>query len=144
MALSTTWDVPLAGFVVTDIWFSGHIRVIASKPSGGGGNPLQAKIWFGGPLTFRDESGRVHDLDAGGAWEFLIALFELRHQVIESAVADEASQIQICFELGQFLAAETHPQDENWGLLGPDGLNLVGMPAGWAHQVDRPALRSSN
>jgi Family of unknown function (DUF6188) len=144
MALLATSEVPLAGFVVTDIWFSGRIRLIAAKPSSRGGNPLQVKIWFGGPLTFRGESGRVHDLDAGGAWEFLIALFELRHQVIESAVADEASRIQICFELGQILAAETQPQDENWGLLGPDGLHLVGMPTGWPHRPDRLAHRDGN
>ena len=99
-------------------------------------------MWFRGPLTFRDETGRIHDLDARDPWEFLISLFELRHQVIESVVVDEAGQIQICFELGQILAAETHPQCENWGMIGPDGLNLVALPDGWADRADRPVLRS--
>jgi hypothetical protein len=110
MTMLAARDVPLAGFVVTDIWLSSLIRVIAVKPSGRGQRPLQAEIWFAGQLEFRDESGKVHDLDAGGAWELLISLFELRHQVIESAFADEGSQVLICFELGQVLTAGPQSQ----------------------------------
>ena len=84
-------------------------------------------MWFGGPLSFRDESGRVHDLDAGGAWEFSIARFELRHQVIELVTTDEASYLDVRCELGQVLAPGTQPHHENWRLVGPDDLNLVGM-----------------
>lgn len=142
MTSATACDVPLAGFVVTDIWFSGHIRILACRPNAAGGPPLEIQLWFRGPLTFRDETGRIHDLDARDPWEFLISLFELRHQVIESAMVDESGRIQICFELGQALAAEAHAQCENWGMVGLDGLNLVALPHGWADQVEWPVLRS--
>ncbi len=39
MTLSATRDVPLAGFVVTDMLCSGRSGVIVCKSRGGGGNP---------------------------------------------------------------------------------------------------------
>jgi hypothetical protein len=143
MTLSGTRDLPLQGsFSPT----SGSAVDSKSSPASQtvrAGVPCKAKIWLGGPLTFRDESGRFHDLDARGVWEFLIALSDLRHQVIESAAADETNQTQICFELCEVVAARTHPQDETWGLLGPDGMNLAGMPEESGGLADRSVLRNS-
>jgi hypothetical protein len=59
-----------------------------------------ARLWFGGPFTFRDGRGEVHNLDAGDSWESLVPLFELRHHFIESAVADDSSQNEVRFETG--------------------------------------------
>lgn len=131
VTLPKTWELPLAGFVVNDIWFSGRIGIVTYKSRGKGDwNAPNAKLWFGGPFTFQDGLGQVHDLDAGDPWESLTPLFELRHQFIERAVANDSSQIEVRFERGLVLAAGPSPQYENWEVSGPDGLNLVGMPGG--------------
>ena len=49
-------------------------------------------------------------------------------QIIQSAVAGEATQTQIRFELGQVLGADTRPHDEKRWVQGSDGLNPVCMP----------------
>ncbi len=128
---SKTWDLPLAGFAVTDIWFSGRIGVVAYKTRRKGDrNAPKATVWFGGPFSLRDRNGVVHDLDAGADWTSLTALFELRHQFIESATADDSSSIEVYFELGYRLTAGPVPQYENWELSGPGDINVVGMPGG--------------
>jgi hypothetical protein len=129
--LPKSWQIPLAGFVVTDVWFSGRIGIVAYKaPRKGDDSAPSARLWFGRPFTFRDGRGEIHNLDAGDPWKSLVPLFELRHQFIESAVVDDSSQIEVRFETGLILAAGSSPKYENWELSGPDGLNLVGMPGG--------------
>lgn len=126
-----SWDLPLAGFVVNDVWFSGRIGVVAYKTRRKGDwNAPRATLWFGGPFTFHDRSGQIHNLDAEAAWESLTVLFELRYQYIEAAVADDTSRIEVRFDRGDILGAGPHPQYENWELSGPGDLNLVGMPGG--------------
>lgn len=131
MSPPKVWELPLAGFGVNDVWFSGRIGVVAYKSGGKGDwNAPRATLWFGGPFTLHDRSGAAHNLDAGAPWESLTVLFQLRHHVIQSATADDLSRIEVRFDTGYRLAAGPDPQYENWELSGPGDLNLVGMPGG--------------
>ena len=131
MTSPKTWDLPLAGFLVTDVWFSGRIGVVAYETRRKGDwNAPRATLWFGGPFTFQDRDGRTHNLDAGDPWDSLTPLFGLRYEYIESAEANDSSQINVRFGRGVLLSAGPTPQYENWELSGPNGLNLVGMPGG--------------
>jgi hypothetical protein len=87
-------------------------------------------IWFGGEFTFQDSAGVVHPLNAEAPWDTMTMLFDLRHDSIQSARADSSSRLEVLFGSGAILRAGPDPNYENWELVGPDDLYLVGVPGG--------------
>jgi hypothetical protein len=57
-------------------------------------------------------------------------LLDLRHKIVVNAIADNRSRIEILFDDGSTLEAGPDGNYENWEVVGPDGLNLIGMPSG--------------
>jgi len=125
------WDLPIVGYRVVTIEFSGRIGIVAYgtrsederyAPSTG--------LYFGGGFVLNDHSGVTHSLDATLPWDSLTPLLALRHLTVVSASADADSHIEVKFDDGSSLFAGPQPPYENWELVGPRGLNLVGMASG--------------
>jgi hypothetical protein len=125
------WDLPIIGYRVVTIEFSGRIGVVAygTRTEGERFAP-SARLCFGGTFLFGDQGGVGHSLNAESPWDQLIGLLDLRHRTVASAVADDDSHIEITFDDGSKLIAGPDPAYENWELDGPRGLNLVAMPGG--------------
>ena len=125
------WDLPIVGYEVATVEFSGRIGVIAygSRSEGERFAP-SVGLYFGGRFVLHDQDGTIHSLDATMPWDQLTPLLALRHKTVVSAAADAGSHIDVTFDDGSSLAAGPQPPYENWELVGPRGLNLVAMPSG--------------
>jgi len=130
------WDLPIVGFRVYDIWFSGRLYVIAYGENSGltladfPKVPLRTQIAFGGPFVLSLPDGAEHYLDAAEPWETLVTVLGLRGACIASAQTDRGGILRIHFENGSSLVAGPHPQYENWEVAGPGALYLVVPPGG--------------
>jgi hypothetical protein len=127
----TEWELPIAGFQVYEVGFGGRIDFTAygrrrenevSAPS--------MRLSIGGKFHYVDSDGNRHTFDAQESWQSLTPLLDLRHRVVDSASADSRSHIEILFDDGSTLDTGPDGKYENWEVVGPDGLNLVGMPGG--------------
>jgi hypothetical protein len=125
------WDLPIIGYQVATVEFSGRIGVVAyGTRSEGERFAPSARLCFGGSFVLSDQAGTRHNLNAEFGWEALTGLLNLRHRTVVSAVADDDSHIEVTFDDGSKLIAGPDPAYENWELDGPRGLNLVAMPGG--------------
>ncbi len=127
-----SWQLPIVGFEVIEIWFSGIVYVVAygqGDPTRGIAAP-NTKIGLGGAFVLRAADGVEHRLDGSEPWSTLTPLLSLRHSEICSACADRESVLRIEFSDGAVISAGPDPQYENWDLQGPDGLWLVAPPGG--------------
>jgi hypothetical protein len=126
------WQLPIVGFEVCDVWFSGQLYVIAY---GDGdlkrGLPApRTQIALGGPFLLRSSDGNEHRLNAEEPWDTLVPVLSLRHAHVVAAAATRNGALGIRFEDGSALSAEPDPHYENWAMSGPEGLNLVAPPGG--------------
>jgi hypothetical protein len=127
-----SWELPVVGFAVTDIWFSGQVYVTAygrGDATKGIATPT-ARITLGGAFVLRSADGAEHRLSAEDAWITLTPLFSLRHSSIDRAIADRTGSLRVEFEDAASLWVGPHPRYENWEFTGPDGLYLVAPPGG--------------
>lgn len=127
----TVWELPIAGFQVYQVGFGGRIDFTAygrrreneeSAPS--------TRLSIGGKFHYVDSDGNRHTFDAEEPWQSLTLLLDLRHKIVVNASADNGSHIGILFDDGSTLDAGPDGKYENWEIVGPNGLNLVGMPGG--------------
>jgi hypothetical protein len=125
------WTVPISGFAVYQIEFGGRVAVCASGRREGEerSGPLVDLI-FNGHFTLRDSSTRTDELDAEGPWDLLTPLFALRHCRISSGIVTRDGSISVEFEEGFTLTASSGGPYENWEVVGPRGLKIVGLPGG--------------
>jgi Family of unknown function (DUF6188) len=125
------WDLPIVGYEVVTVEFSGRIGVVAyGTRSEDESYAPSAGLYFGGGFLLHDQHGVLHSLDAESPWESLTPLLALRHRTVVLATADSRSHIEIQYDDGSKLIAGPQPPYENWELVGPRGLNLVAMPSG--------------
>jgi hypothetical protein len=125
------WTSPVAGFEVIEVRFSGQIYVTAyGKRADGEKEAPSTDIALGGGFTFVDCSGTEHHLSAVEPWESLVPLLSLRHDHIASAVANGTGWLTVRFESGARLEVGPDGHYENWQLVGPDGILIVGLPSG--------------
>jgi hypothetical protein len=130
------WELPLVGFRVSDIWFSGQLYVIAYDDRSGWtfadfpkGAP-RTQVAFGGAFVFTSSQKVDVHLDAAQPWETLVPVLALRGVRITSAIADRQAALEIVFDDGSSLRAGPDDHYENWEIAGPDALNLVSPPGG--------------
>jgi hypothetical protein len=129
------WDLPIVGFRVSQIWFSGQLYVIAENDRSGWTladfpKPIPStKIGFGGPFIYRSPV-LEHALDARAPWATLVPVLELRGSRVASATADRQGQLNVVFEDGTSLSAGPDERYENWDLAGPESLILAAPPGG--------------
>jgi hypothetical protein len=125
------WDLPIAGFEVIEVRFSGQIYVVAYGAGQGIGRPAPCtQIAFGGLFRLQTPGGAEKKLDAEADWHSLISLLDLRHLRIATARVDRHSNLSVTFDGGWSLTAGPHEMYENWAVTGPEHLNLVAMPGG--------------
>jgi len=126
------WRLPIDGFEVTDVWFSGQLYVIAygvGDVRRGVAAP-RTQIALGGPFRLRTADGRKHDLDAGESWGTLVPVLSLRHARVTAATGNRTGSLVVTFDDGSELSVEPDPRYENWELNGPGALHLVSPPGG--------------
>ena len=124
--------LPIVGFEVLEIWFSGQVYVIAygeARDTGEAKPALRAQIALGGAFALRSADGTEQQLNAEDPWETLTPLLRLRHASIASASADRAAVLQIGFADGTTLSVQPDPHYENWEVSGP-GFQIVAPPGG--------------
>jgi Family of unknown function (DUF6188) len=128
---SAGWSAPVSGFAITDVRFSGqvHITAYGSRAEGEKGSP-RTTITLGGDFILLDRFGAEHRLDAEDPWDTLTPLFTLRHDRIASAIADRRGWLIVEFESAARLAIGPNGNYENWQLMGPNGILIVGLPGG--------------
>jgi hypothetical protein len=125
------WTCPITGFEVIEVRFSGRVYVTAyGKRAEGDREAPCTDIAIGGAFTFIDSSGTEHALSAIEPWESLVPLFSLRHDHVASAVADRTGWLTVRFHSGASLEVGPDGQYENWELVGPNGILIVGLPGG--------------
>jgi hypothetical protein len=83
-----------------------------------------------GDFDFADRTGAEHALNGEASWESLTPLLSLRHDRIASAVADRKGWLVVLFESGAKLEVGPNGQHENWQLMGPGRILIVGLPSG--------------
>jgi hypothetical protein len=124
-----SWELPVLGFEVTEIDFGGRIEIHAhGKRAEDERYAPTTKLAIGGALTYIESDGTTHSLSAEEPWDTLTSLFKLRHRLIESASADNKSNIAFHFDDGSQLLSGPDQNYENWELVGPGNLNLIGFP----------------
>jgi Family of unknown function (DUF6188) len=126
------WALPIVGFEVLQVWFSGetYLIVYGTKTDAAVTEAPHAQLSFGGAFRLLEPNGTLHFLDGGGPWEALVQVLSLRHAVIESATADRQGHLVVRFEPGFVITAEPDPQYEAWGMSGPGSLILACPPGG--------------
>jgi len=125
------WTAPVVGFEVIEVSFSGQVYVTAyGKRADDEEEAPRTTLSLGGDFFLVDGSGAQHQLSAEGPWEALTPLLALRHDHIASAVADRSGWLVVRFESGAKLAVGPNGQYENWQLMGPNGILIVGLPSG--------------
>jgi hypothetical protein len=84
------WDLPIRGFLVTDVRFSGELYVIAygegadsALPKG----PPRTQIRLGGPFGLSLSGGIEHRLNAEDPWDTLVPVLALRAARVAFATA---------------------------------------------------------
>jgi len=129
---SEQWELPIVGFEVLQVWFSGETYLIAygTKTEASVTEAPRAQLSLGGAFSLLEPDGTRHLLDGGGPWEALVPLLSLRHATIESAIADRQGRLVVRFEPGFVLTAEPRPHYEAWGISGPGSLILASPPGG--------------
>ena len=131
-----SWDVPIVGYLVDQVWFSGRLYFIACDPASGWTvadlpQPIPTtKVAVGGTFTFTSSEGVEHSLDGGAPWAALVPVLELRRVRIDSARVDRRGTLQIGFANGAVLVVAPVDRFENWELVGPGTLWLAGTPGG--------------
>jgi hypothetical protein len=125
------WELPIIGFEVLEVWFSGELHVIAYGDGGDVKRRLpapQTQITLGGAFILHAPAERVHHLSGQDPWESLVPILALRHARITGATADRTSTLHLHFDDGHEISAGPDPQYENWQINAPDRLHLVAMP----------------
>jgi hypothetical protein len=129
------WRLPIEGYEVTDVWFSGQLSVIAYDSANHSKRGIavpgeHTRIAFGGPFRLRTAHGHEHDLNAEEPWDTLIPVLALRHHHVIAATATRTGSLVVSFDDGAALSAEPDPRYENWELSGPGNIYLVAPPGG--------------
>jgi hypothetical protein len=126
------WDLPIVGFEVLEVWFSGeaYLIVYGNRADSALTEAPHARLSLGGSFSLVEPDGRRCSLDATGPWEALVPLLSLRHAAIESAITDRDGHLEVRFEPGFVLAVEPQPRYEAWGMSGPASLILACPPGG--------------
>ena len=130
--VADVWHLPIVGFEVLEVWFSGQVYVIAYGEDGEArkAKPAsRAQIALGGSFTLRSADGTEQHLNAEAPWETLTPLLSLRHASIATAFANRNAVLQITFGDGSALSAQSDPQYENWEASGP-GFRIIAPPGG--------------
>lgn len=123
------WELPVSGFEVTEIDFGGRIAIHAhGKRAEGERYAPTMKLAIGATFTYVESDGTTHQLNAEESWDTLTSLFKLRHRLVDSASADNESNIEFRFDDGSQLLAGPDQRYESWELVGPGNLNLIGFP----------------
>jgi hypothetical protein len=80
------WRIPVVGWTVIEITFSGSIYISAYGESPGGGQAApETAITLAGDFTYTDQSGVQHYLTGDRAWEALVPLLSLRYARVASS-----------------------------------------------------------
>jgi len=125
------WDLPIIGFEVLEVMFSGRLAVFAYGEGGSPGDPApRTQIALGGPFIFVTPGGEQQHLDGGGDWQNLTGLLCLRGSRVETAQAARDGGLIITFDNLAGLVAAPDAKYENWEISGPGRLNLVSPPGG--------------
>jgi hypothetical protein len=124
------WTLPISGFAVYQIEFGGRVAVCASGRREGEERPGPVDFIFNSHFTLRGSNGKTDELDAEGPWDLLTPLFTLRHCRISSGIVTRDGSISVEFEDGFALTAGSGEAYENWEVVGPRGLKIVGLPGG--------------
>jgi hypothetical protein len=125
------WDFPIVGFEVLEVRFSGQLHIVAYGDDGGPGRAASwSSIAYGGSFTLDLNDRDPLHLDASGPWTKVVPVLELRHARVASATAFRNGQLEIRFDDGSALIAESDSDYENWEINGPDALNVVAQPGG--------------
>lgn len=125
------WDLPIIGFEVLQVLFSGRLAISAYGQAFTGEAAPTTQISLGGPFVYvTPESEELH-LDASGDWQYLTPMLGLRGARIVQAQAGHESNLLITFE-NPLVALIVVPDAkyENWEISGPGRLNLVSPPGG--------------
>lgn len=126
------WQLPIIGFEVLEVWFSGELYLTAYGDRAGkreDAAPI-TRIRLGGPFTYQAEDGTDHRIVGDGPWSEAIPLLDLRRAKITEATADRHGNLALRFSNGSAIFAAPDPQYENWGLSGPGRLSLYAPPGG--------------
>lgn len=134
---SEVLELPIVGFEVIDIWFSGQMYVVAYGAMGFGEPGGRTQIALAGPFRLRSSDGTEHRLDAAEAWSTLVPVLAFRHACIVAATADRSGVLDIAFDDGSVLTAGPAPMYENWQVAGPTTLNLLALPSGGLCVISR-------
>jgi Family of unknown function (DUF6188) len=126
-----TWKLPIIGFQVYGLGFGGRIDIEAGGPrQDSEESAFLTTLSIGGKFDYVDGDGDRHAFDAEEPWHLMTPLLNLRHKIVVEATADNKSRIEILFDDGSTLEAGPDGNYENWEVVGPGGLNLIGMPSG--------------
>jgi hypothetical protein len=122
--------LPVDGFEVCDVWFSGQLYVIAygARDTSGAAEAPRTQLALGGAFTFREANGREHRLNAEEPWEALVPILSLRHKTVASAVATRRGVLNVVFDDGSAIVVASDPRYENWEMTGPGALLVVCTP----------------
>ena len=125
------WTAPVVGFSVVEVRFGGQAYVTAyGQRADDEQEAPNTTISLPSDFDFVDQTGAEHALNGEASWESLTPLLSLRHDRIASAVADRRGWLVVLFDSGAKLEVRPNGQFENWQLMGPNGVLIVGLPTG--------------
>ena len=128
---SESWELPIVGYEVLEVWFSGQVYLIAYGEKGADESVApRTGISFGGKFLYMGAKMEQVVLDAEAPWSTLCALLNLRHVRITAARADNGGHLKLRFQDGSIIKAGPDQQYENWGVSGPGHLMLAAPPGG--------------
>ena len=124
-------DIPIVGFEIVEVWFSGRTYLIAyGHGELGVKEAPRSQIGLSGKFRLSCRGASAVRLDAGGDWADLSPLFSLRHRTVAVAAVSASGDLHLEFDDDSSLDATSDDRYEAWEVAGPGSINLVAPPGG--------------
>ena len=124
-------DIPIVGFEIVEVWFSGRTYLIAyGQGELGVREAPRRQIALGSKFRLSARGASPVRLDAGGDWADLRPLFSLRHRTVAVAAVSASGDLHLEFDDGSSLDATCDDRYQAWEVAGTGSINLVAPRGG--------------
>jgi hypothetical protein len=125
----------LAGCEVRRTSFDGQVRLLLIGRDANGHRAVSAELIIESSFSFRDSSGKIHQLQPGTSGPALGPVIGLFMQAITAVAVRDRGTLTLDFNDGSQIVVEPHPKYESWHLLGNEGVSGIlvgpGGETGW-------------